>query len=62
MLLSSKPDISVLVQFGGFSKLPYEYPDLLHSYYGICAFSLLEEPGLQSLCCELGLSMRASDD
>lgn len=49
-------------RFGGFSKLPYEYPDLLHSYYGICAFSLLEEPGLQSLCCELGLSMRASDD
>ncbi|KAG0575744.1 hypothetical protein KC19_5G027400 [Ceratodon purpureus] len=47
--------------WGGFSKIPNRYPDPLHSYYGICAFSLLEEPGLQPLCCELGFSMRASD-
>ncbi|XP_068642113.1 geranylgeranyl transferase type-1 subunit beta-like [Aristolochia californica] len=43
-------------QYGGFSKFPEEWPDLYHSYYGVTAFSLLEEPGLKPLHVELGIS------
>ncbi|XP_031267684.1 geranylgeranyl transferase type-1 subunit beta-like [Pistacia vera] len=43
-------------QYGGFSKYPGELPDLYHSYYGYTAFSLLEEPGLNPLCPELGMT------
>lgn len=43
-------------QFGGFSKYPGELPDIYHSYYGYTAFSLLEEPGLNPLCAELGMT------
>ncbi|KZV25139.1 geranylgeranyl transferase type-1 subunit beta-like [Dorcoceras hygrometricum] len=43
-------------EYGGFSKFPRLLPDLYHSYYGFCAFSLLKESGLNSLCVELGAS------
>ncbi|KAK8671712.1 hypothetical protein V6N13_038299 [Hibiscus sabdariffa] len=43
-------------EFGGFRKYPRELPDLYHSYYGFTAFSLLEEPGLNPLCAELGMT------
>ncbi|XP_073123850.1 geranylgeranyl transferase type-1 subunit beta [Henckelia pumila] len=43
-------------EYGGFSKFPRLLPDLYHSYYGFCAFSLLKESGLNSLCVELGIS------
>ncbi|GLT73645.1 hypothetical protein SLA2020_454880 [Shorea laevis] len=43
-------------EFGGFSKYPGELPDLYHSYYGYTTFSLLEEPGLNPLCPELGMT------
>ncbi|KAL8463135.1 hypothetical protein ACS0TY_033967 [Phlomoides rotata] len=43
-------------QYGGFSKFPRWLPDIYHSYYGFCAFSLLKEPGLNSLHVELGLT------
>lgn len=43
-------------EYGGFSKFPRLLPDLYHSYYGFCAFSLLEESGLNPLCVELGMS------
>ncbi|KAI3470719.1 hypothetical protein Pfo_027382 [Paulownia fortunei] len=43
-------------EYGGFSKFPRLLPDLYHSYYGFCAFSLLKEPGLNSLCVELGIT------
>ncbi|KAJ7541881.1 hypothetical protein O6H91_10G080900 [Diphasiastrum complanatum] len=45
-------------KYGGFSKLPDEWPDILHAYYGVCGFSLLKEPGLDPLCCELGIPVR----
>ena len=45
-----------LDQYGGFSKFPNELPDLYHSYYGYTAFSLLEEPGLNALSVELGIT------
>ncbi|CAA0836775.1 Geranylgeranyl transferase type-1 subunit beta [Striga hermonthica] len=43
-------------EYGGFSKFPRSFPDLYHSYYGFCAFSLLNEPGLGYLCVELGIA------
>ncbi|KAK6234199.1 hypothetical protein QUC31_006605 [Theobroma cacao] len=43
-------------EFGGFSKYPEMQPDIYHSYYGCTAFSLLEEPGLNPLCAELGMT------
>lgn len=44
-------------EFGGFSKFPGQLPDLYHSYYGYTAFSLLDEPGLNPLCAELGIAI-----
>ncbi|KAK8514950.1 hypothetical protein V6N13_121896 [Hibiscus sabdariffa] len=49
-------------EYGGFSKYPRELPDLYHSYYGYTAFSLLEEPGLNPLCAELGMTDLAALD
>lgn len=46
----------VVLQYGGFGKTPEQLPDLYHAYYGFCAFSLLEEPGLNSICTELGIT------
>ncbi|KAH1045640.1 hypothetical protein J1N35_036424 [Gossypium stocksii] len=43
-------------EFGGFSKYPGNLPDIYHAYYGYTAFSLLEEPGLNPLCAELGMT------
>ncbi|XP_022746949.1 geranylgeranyl transferase type-1 subunit beta isoform X4 [Durio zibethinus] len=43
-------------EFGGFSKYPGGLPDIYHSYYGYTAFSLLEEPGFNPLCAELGMT------
>ncbi|XP_057979794.1 geranylgeranyl transferase type-1 subunit beta isoform X2 [Malania oleifera] len=43
-------------QYGGFSKFPKQLPDIYHSYYGFSAFSLLEEPGLNPICVELGMT------
>ncbi|XP_065870763.1 geranylgeranyl transferase type-1 subunit beta isoform X2 [Euphorbia lathyris] len=47
-------------KYGGFSKFPGELPDIYHSYYGYTAFSLLEEPGLNSLLVELGITSIAA--
>ncbi|KAL8159757.1 hypothetical protein V2J09_001294 [Rumex salicifolius] len=47
-------------QYGGFSKFAGELPELYHSYYGFTAFSLLEEPGLNPLFVELGITNRAA--
>lgn len=47
-------------QYGGFSKFPGQLPELYHSYYGFSAFGLLEEPGLNALCVELGITHRAA--
>ncbi|CAN4096006.1 unnamed protein product [Withania somnifera] len=43
-------------KYGGFGKTPDQLPDIYHAYYGFCAFSLLEEPGLNSICTELGIT------
>ncbi|KAJ9539929.1 hypothetical protein OSB04_026435 [Centaurea solstitialis] len=43
-------------QYGGFSKFPGQLPDPYHSYYGFTAFSMLQEPGLNSFDVELGIS------
>ncbi|KAK9283753.1 hypothetical protein L1049_012003 [Liquidambar formosana] len=43
-------------KYGGFGKFPRQLPDLYHSFYGYSAFSLLEEPGLNPFCVELGIT------
>lgn len=43
-------------KYGGFSKFPRDFPDLYHTYYGFTAFSLLEEPNINSLFVELGIT------
>lgn len=43
-------------KYGGFRKTPENLPDLYHSFYGFCAFRLLEETGLPSICVELGIT------
>ncbi|XP_044509010.1 geranylgeranyl transferase type-1 subunit beta [Mangifera indica] len=48
--------LSCQSKYGGFSKYQGLLPDLYHSYYGYTAFSLLEEPGLNPLCPELGMT------
>eukprot|EP00249_Psilotum_nudum_P009439 c21940_g1_i1 orf=279-1190(-) len=50
--------LSCQTKFGGFSKCPGDFPDLLHAYYGICSLSLLREPGLNPVWCELGITAR----
>ncbi|KAJ1921836.1 geranylgeranyl transferase type-1 subunit beta [Tieghemiomyces parasiticus] len=44
---------------GGFGKAPSDYPDTLHSYMGLTAFSMMGEPGLKELIPELNISMDA---
>ncbi|XP_070543035.1 geranylgeranyl transferase type-1 subunit beta-like [Ptychodera flava] len=46
---------------GGFSKWPDCHPDALHSYFGICGLSLMEEPGLQPIHPALNISQRAAE-
>ncbi|XP_020264057.1 geranylgeranyl transferase type-1 subunit beta isoform X2 [Asparagus officinalis] len=50
--------LSCQSQYGGFTKFPENMlPELYHSYYGFSALSLLEEPGLNPLCVELGFPL-----
>eukprot|EP00501_MAST-03F_sp_TOSAG23-6_P001290 GSMAST32.ASY1.ANO1.1338.1 assembled CDS len=46
---------------GGFSKLPGLHPDVLHSYFSICAMSLIKEPGILQLDNSLCISKRAAE-
>ncbi|XP_058099168.1 geranylgeranyl transferase type-1 subunit beta-like [Magnolia sinica] len=46
--------LSCQTPYSGFRKFPKQLPDLYHTYYGFCAFSLLDEPGIRPLCVELG--------
>eukprot|EP00897_Mesotaenium_endlicherianum_P003880 jgi/Mesen1/351/ME000001S02660 len=45
---------------GGFSKWPNSYPDVLHSFYGLCGLCLLGEAFLQPLHAPLGISCRSA--
>ncbi|KAI9781410.1 MAG: hypothetical protein M1839_006004 [Geoglossum umbratile] len=44
---------------GGFGKLPGHPPDILHSYLGLAALSIMEEPGLLSLDPTMCITVRA---
>lgn len=41
--------------YGGFSKIPNQHPDPLHTFYSICGLSLIKEPGIATLYCPLGV-------
>jgi len=45
---------------GGFSKWPNHYPDVLHTYLGLCGMSIGGEPDIQPIHCSLGISKRAA--
>ncbi|KAF9425740.1 Geranylgeranyl transferase type-1 subunit beta [Entomortierella beljakovae] len=47
--------------FGGFGKWVDTYPDVLHSYMGVAAFSLMNEPGLRPLDPLLNISKRMQE-
>jgi len=51
--------ISCQHQIGGFSKWPDIFPDVLHTYFGLCGLSLTGEPGLLPIDCRLGVTKRA---
>ncbi|EDO31665.1 predicted protein [Nematostella vectensis] len=46
---------------GGFSKWPGIHPDALHSYFGVCGLSLMNERGLVPIHAALNFSQRAAD-
>jgi len=46
---------------GGFSKVPDQYPDVLHTYMSLCGLSLGGEPGIAQIDSALGFSKRAVD-
>uniref|UniRef100_A0ACD5VIU6 Uncharacterized protein n=1 Tax=Avena sativa TaxID=4498 RepID=A0ACD5VIU6_AVESA len=47
--------------FGCFGKFPESVlPDIYHSYYGLAAFSLLDEEGVEPMCAELGIIAAAA--
>ncbi|XP_031486458.1 geranylgeranyl transferase type-1 subunit beta isoform X1 [Nymphaea colorata] len=48
---------SCQTKYGGFSKFPGDLPDLYHAYFSFSAFSLLEEPGLNRISAELGITV-----
>jgi len=46
---------------GGFSKWPGSHPDALHTYFGLCGLSLIQEPGLRGIHAALNITQRATD-
>lgn len=44
---------------GGFSKWPDFHPDVLHTYFGLCGLSLMNEPGLAPVDAALNITKRA---
>jgi len=47
---------------GGFGKWADTFPDVLHSYFGLCGISLCGEEGLLPLDAGLGITARASGE
>lgn len=46
---------------GGFSKWPGNHPDALHTYFGLCGMTLMQEPGLNSIHAALNVTQRAAN-
>eukprot|EP01098_Paradermamoeba_levis_P004822 TRINITY_DN2064_c0_g1_i1.p1 TRINITY_DN2064_c0_g1~~TRINITY_DN2064_c0_g1_i1.p1 ORF type:complete len:351 (+),score=43.25 TRINITY_DN2064_c0_g1_i1:124-1176(+) len=45
---------------GGFAKYPDHLPDVLHTHFSLCSFSLMNEPHFLPLDCMLGITQRAA--
>lgn len=43
---------------GGFSKYPFNDPDLVHSYLGLCSVSIMGHPNLLPIYGPLGMTSR----
>jgi geranylgeranyl transferase type-1 subunit beta len=52
--------VSCQFTMGGIAKHAGAYPDVLHTYYGLCGMTLAGQMGLQSVDPRLGISARAS--
>jgi len=48
--------------YGGLSKWEDTYPDVLHTYLGMCGLAMGGEEGLAKLDCAIGCTARASGD
>lgn len=41
--------------FGGFSKVPHAFPDILHSFYSVAWSSLAKQGGIRPFDCSLAI-------
>ena len=53
-------NLSCSSKFGGFSKEPESFPDIMHSYFGLAGVSLMGEESLQRIYPLWGLTTRAA--
>ena len=62
-LIEDKPlrgfTMSCQAATGGFSKWPNYYPDVLHTYLGMCGLSIVGEPELEAIDSRFCLSVKA---
>jgi len=49
-------------KYGGFSKTPGVFPDVLHTYFALCGLSMMGEEGLREIDVTLGMTKRASKE
>ncbi|CAG8545295.1 942_t:CDS:2, partial [Funneliformis caledonium] len=49
-------------KFGGFSKWVNYFPDVMHTYFGIAGFSLMNEPGFLELDPAINISKKAKEN
>jgi geranylgeranyl transferase type-1 subunit beta len=49
--------LSTHSKFGGFGKLPGDYPDVMHSYLGLSGLSISKEQTLKDLFVPIGISL-----
>jgi geranylgeranyl transferase type-1 subunit beta len=49
---------TTLSKYGGYSKVPDCYPDIMHSYMGLAGLSIINKGDLGKMCSPLGTSMK----
>jgi len=50
--------VSTQTKYGGFSKYPGNFPDVMHSYMGLASLSLMDEPGICKMDVALNISKK----
>lgn len=49
-------------KIGGFSKVPNVHPDVLHTYFSLCALQMAGREGMLPLNYSIGITLRALGD